>query len=184
MSTHMNTISRSAVIIGIGLLALPGCPLLDVEVDAEEVCLTYPNFQVPAVAGGQKHLNQSFVFDDLSAVKDIADLDANIEFVRANVRATSGIDNFNFIDAVHIVVASGDPASALPPMTMYDCDGDCAPEGDHLEIPAAVGNDAIKYLRSDSIKIDIDFEGDVPAIAWTADLDVCLKARAGYTLSP
>lgn len=180
----LNTFSRSAVVFGIGLLALPGCPLLDVEVDAEEVCLSYPNFQVPAVAGGQKKINQTFVFDDLSAVKDLTDLDANVEFVRAEVRATSGITNFDFIHAVHIVVSGGTADASLPPMTMYDCNGDCVPEGDRLEIPAAVGNDAIKYLRADSIQIDVAFEGDVPAVEWTADLDVCLKARAGYTFSP
>jgi hypothetical protein len=180
----MNPISRSAVMFGIGLLALPGCPLLDVEVDAQEVCLSYPNFQVPAAGTGETALHQSFVFDDLSAVKDITKLDANLEFVRAEVRATSGIQSFDFIHAVHIVVASGDPASTLPPMTMYHCDGDCAPDGDRLEIPAAVGADAIAYLRSSSVKIDLDFEGQVPAVAWTMDIDVCMKARAGYTVSP
>jgi hypothetical protein len=183
MSTFMNSISRFAVVFGVGLFALPGCPLVDLQVDAGEVCLTYPNFQVPA-SGGQTSIKQSFTFDDLSQFKDLTKLDANLEFVRAEVRATSGIDNFDFIHAVHIVVASGDPDSALPPMTMYNCDGDCAPEGDQLEIPAAAGNDAIAYLREKSIKIDVDFEGQAPNVAWTMDVDVCVKAHAGYTVSP
>jgi len=180
----MYPISRSAFVLGIGLLALPGCPLLDLEVDAQEVCLTYPNFQVPAAPTGQTSLNQSFVFDDLSAIKDITDLDASLEFVRAEIRATSGTQSFDFIHSVHIVVASGDPDSALLPMTMYNCDGDCVPDGDRLEIPAAVGADAIGYLRSNSIKIDLDFVGQVPTVAWTMDIDVCMKARASYTVSP
>jgi hypothetical protein len=185
MST-MTTISRSrsAVVLGLGLFVLPGCPLLDVEIDAEEICLTYPNFQVPALPGGQTSLSQSFVFDDLSAIKEIAELDSSLEFVRAEIRATSGIAGFDFVHAVRIVVSSGDPESELPPMTMYDCDGDCAPEVNRLEIPAAAGADAIAYLRSDSIKIDLSFEGEVPMVAWTMDLDVCMKARARYTVSP
>lgn len=183
MST-MNTISRSAIVLGIGLFALPGCPVLDLEVEAQEVCLTYPNFQVPAAPSGQTSIHQSFVFDDLSAVKEIADLDANVEFVRAEVRATSGITSFDFIQSVRIAVSSGDPDSNLPTMTMYNCDGDCAPDGDRLEIPAAVGADAITYLRSDSIQIDVDFEGQVPTTAWTMDINVCLKGRAGYTVKP
>jgi hypothetical protein len=178
----MNTISRSAVVLGLGLLTLPGCPLVDAEVDAQEVCLTYPNFQVPAVAGGDRSLQQSFVFDDLSSVKDLTKLDANVQFVRAEVRATSGIQDFNFIHSAKLVVSSGDPDSELLPMTMYNCDGDCVPDGDHLEIPAALGNDAIEYLRSNSIKIDVELKGNVPSIAWTMDIDVCLKARASYTL--
>jgi hypothetical protein len=180
----MHSISRSALVFGIGLLALPGCPLLDVQVDAEEVCLSYPNLDIPAVAGGQTTLDQSFVFDDLSAVHDVTKLDANLEFVRAEITATSGITSFDFIHAARIVVASGDPGTTLPPMTMYDCNGDCVPDGDKLEIPAAVGNDAIEYLRSNSIKIDLKFAGDVPSVKWTMDVNVCIKARASYSYSP
>jgi len=180
----MHTISRSVLLFGVGLLALPGCPLLDVQVDAEEVCLSYPNLEIPAAAGGMTSLDQSFSFDDLSAVHDIVKLDANLEFVRAEVTATSGITNFDFIHSVKIVVASGDPGTTLAPMTMYDCNGDCVPDGNKLEIPAAEGNDAIAYLRSSSIKIDLQFEGDVPAVKWTMDVNVCIKARAGYSYSP
>lgn len=183
MRNHVNTLSRSALTLGIGLAMLPGCPLLDVEADVPEICLNYPNLQVPATPGLMS-LKQSFVFDDLSAVHDLtSELDANLEFVRAEVRVTSGVENLAFVDAVHIVVASGDPDSALPPMTMYDCDGDCAPEGQKLVIPASLGNNAIDYLRSDSIVIDIDFQGEIPSAAWTMDIDVCMKARAGYTVS-
>ena len=180
----MHSISKSALVFGIGLLALPGCPLLDVQVDAQEVCLSYPNLEVPAVAGGQTMLDQSFVFNDLSAVHDVAKLDANLEFVRAEVTATSGITSFDFIQSAKIVVASADPGTTLPPMTMYDCNGDCAGDTDMIEIPAAIGNDAIPYLRGDSVKIDIKFEGTVPSVAWTMDVNVCMNARAGYSYSP
>lgn len=181
----LNTISKSAFVLGIGLLALPACPLLDVAVDAQEVCLNYPNLEIPAAPAGQSTLMQSFVFDDLSSVHDLTNkLDANLTFVRAEVTATSGIDNFDFINAVHIVVSSNDPGTTLSPMTMYDCDGNCDPLGDKLDIPAAAGNDAIAYLRSNSIKIDLNFEGQAPTVAWTMDVNVCVKAKVSYTLSP
>lgn len=183
MSTPVNTIPKSALVLGIGLVMLPGCPLLQIEADVPEVCLHYPNLQIETATGATT-LKQSFVFDDLSAAHDITDLDADLEFVRAEVRATSGIENFRFVEAVHVVVSSGDPASTLPPLTMYDCDGNCVPEGDKLVIPAAVGHDAIEYLKSNSIVIDLDFRGVIPAASWTMDVDVCMKARAGYTFSP
>jgi hypothetical protein len=179
----ITSISRSALVLGIGLGTLPGCPLLDVQADAQEVCLTYPNLVIPA-AGGEHALTQSFVFDDLSSVHDLTKLDANLAFVRAEVRATSGITEFSFVEAAHLVVSSGDPASTLPPLTMYDCDGDCAPDGNRLEIPAAVAANAIDYLRSNSVKIDLTFQGTVPDTEWTMDVDVCMKARAHYTFSP
>jgi hypothetical protein len=180
----MNTLTKSLLAFGVGIVALPGCPLVDVEADVPEVCLSYPNLQIPAQQG-LSSLKQSFAFDDLSKVHDLIDkLDANVEFVRASVRVTGGVDNLAFVEALHIVVESGDPGSALPPMTMYDCDGNCVPEGAKLEVPAAVGNDAIEYLRSDSIIINMEFRGQIPPTDWTMDIDVCLKARAGYTLAP
>jgi len=184
MRNHVNILSRSALALGIGLVMLPGCPLLSIEADVPEVCLSYPNLQVQTEKG-LSSIKQTFVFDDLSAVHDLTDkLDANLEFVRAQVRATSGVENFAFVQAVRVVVSSGDPDSELPPLTMYDCDGDCVPEGNKLEIPAQLGHDAIEYLKSNSIIIDLDFQGEIPASSWTMDVDVCMKARAGYTFSP
>jgi hypothetical protein len=183
MSTSVNILPKSALVLGIGLVMLPGCPLLQVEADVPEVCLHYPNLQIQTPPG-LTSAKQSFVFDDLSAAHDLTELDANLEFVRAEIRATSGIENFQFIDAVHVVVSSGDPASTLPPMTMYDCDGNCAPEGNKLVVPAALAHDAIEYLKSNSIIIDLEFQGEIPAASWSMDIDVCMKARADYTVSP
>jgi len=176
-------ITKSALVFGVGLGMLPGCPLLDVQVDAPEVCLSYPNLQIPGAAG-LSTLQKTFVFDDLSAVKDLAKLDGNLQFVRASIRATSGIDSFAFVEAAHVVVSSGDPASTLPALTIYDCDGDCAPDGNQLELPASAATNALDYLRTNSIVIDLDFEGQAPAVEWTMDVDVCMKVRAGYTVSP
>jgi hypothetical protein len=183
MTHPMIHLAKTALVLGIGLTMLPGCPLLTIEAEVEEVCLSYPNLEVTS-AMAQSSIRQSFVFDDLSAIHDLAEHDAHLEFVRATVRATSGIADFQFIRAVRIVVSSGDPGSALPPLTMYDCDGDCAPEGNELAIPAATGNDAIAYLRGDSVLVDLDFDGEIPAGTWTMDVDVCMKGKAAYTVNP
>jgi hypothetical protein len=177
-TTMINT--RSAVLL-LGLAVLPGCPLLDVEAEVPEVCLSYPNLsvQTPELPSA----TQSFVFDDLSKVHDIVKQEANLEFVRAQIRVTSGLDNLDFIDAVNIVVSSGDPDTKLAPLTMYHCDGDCAPEGDTLTLPAGAAHNAIDYLKEDSIKIDLEFHGRIPAASWTMDIDVCMKGRAGFQVA-
>ena len=183
MTHRMTTLSKSVLVLGIGLTMLPGCPLLTIEAEVAEVCLSYPNLQVTSPTA-QRSIKQSFVFDDLSAIHELAQQDADLEFVRAEVRATSGVESFGFVEAVHIVVSSGDPDSALPPLTMYDCDGDCAPAGNKLEVPASLAANAIEYLKSNSIVIDLDFQGNVPESSWTMDVDVCMKARASYTVDP
>ena len=179
----MTTLPKTFLVFGIGLAMLPGCPLLHIEAEVPEVCLSYPNLQFTSPTA-QSSIKQSFTFDDLSAIHDLAKQDANLEFVRAAVHVTSGVANLDFVKSVHVVVSSGDPGTTLPPMTMYNCDGDCVPDGDTLDIPAAAGNDAIAYLRGDSVLIDLDFEGEIPAATWTMDVDVCMKAKAGYTVNP
>lgn len=165
-----------------GLAALPGCPLADVSADVPDVCLTYPNLQLqtPAVSSA----TQSFVFDDLSKVRDLVKHDASLEFIRAELRVTSGLDNLDFVQSVHVVVSSNDPGTTLPPLTIYGCDGDCVPDGNALELPAGLAHNAIAYLQSNSIKVDLSFVGEIPAASWTMDVDVCMKGSAGYTFSP
>jgi hypothetical protein len=181
MSPTMTMLLRSAALVA-GLAALPGCPLIDAQADVPDVCLTYPNLQIqtPAVDSA----SQSFVFDDLSKVKDLVNHDASLEFTRAELRVTSGIDDLSFVQAFHLVVSTDDPASKLPPLTIYDCDGDCAPDGGTLALPAGVAGNVIDYLRTSSIKVDLAFEGRIPAASWTMDIDVCMKGSAGYTVSP
>jgi hypothetical protein len=182
----MSTMIRPAkflVVACAGLSLLPACPLLDVTADAEEVCLTYPNLKVPA-AGGETSLDQSFTFDDLSKIHDLTKLDANLEFTRAQIRATSGIADFSFIHSARLDVSSGDAASTLPTLTMYTCDGDCDPDGATLDIPADTVSNAVDYLRGDSVKIGVAFEGALPTVAWTVDIDVCMKASASYRVTP
>ncbi|HET9623047.1 MAG TPA: hypothetical protein VFP84_16860 [Kofleriaceae bacterium] len=181
MSIH--ALPRFLVLACAGLTVLPACPLLDVTADAQEVCLTYPNLKVPA-AGGETSLDQSFSFDDLSKIHDLTKLDASLEFTRAQVRATSGITDFSFIESAKLDVASGDPGSTLPTLTMYDCNGDCDPNGATLDIPANTVTNAVQYLRGDSIEIGVAFKGTLPSVAWTLDIDVCMTASASYSVAP
>lgn len=168
-------------LVGIGLAMLPGCPLLDVQADAGEVCLTYPNLHVPA-GGGQTSAQLSFEFDDLSNIHDLTDkVDANVELTRAEIHATSGISDFSFIQKVDLTVSSGDATSSLPPLAIVNCDGDCAPDGATLELPASQAQNVIAYLKGNSIKIDLAFQGDIPTTEWTMDVDVCMKAKASYS---
>ena len=180
MTPTMTKLLRSAALLT-GLAMLPGCPLVDVEVDVPEVCLTYPNLQVQTPA--QSSISESFVFDDLSAVHDVVREDASLEFVRAEIRVASGLDNLAFVDSVKIVVSSNDAGSTLPPMTMYECDGDCAPDGKVLKLSAGGARNAIDYLKQDSIKIDLDFHGEIPAASFALDIDVCLKGSASHSVS-
>ena len=75
----------------VGLALLPtGCPLLDVETDVQEACLTYKNIQVEAAPAGDTNLTQTFAFDDLGPIHALLDLDdgATVHFVSAKITDT------------------------------------------------------------------------------------------------
>jgi hypothetical protein len=166
------------------VFVLGGCPLLDVEVDVGEVCMTYKDFRVEGAAPGTATAtDQMFTFDDLGPVHELVDKldDADIEFTRATLRATSGITGFDFVHAAHLSIASGDPSSALPLLTVLDCDGDCLGDTGTLAVPASVQHDAVEYVRGDSLAIAVQLEGEPPTEAWSMDVDVCMNGRAAYS---
>ena len=123
------------------------------------------------------------MFDDLSAVHDVVDQDASLEFVRAEIRVAGGLDDLSFVDAVKVAVSSNDPGTTLPKLTMYQCDGNCAPDGKTLKLTAGDAKNVIEYLKANSLKIDLDFQGEIPAASWTMDIDVCLKGSASHSVS-
>src|SRR5262245_23661848 len=135
-------ISAPRFVFGIGLVTLvAGCPVLDVAIEVEEVCVTYPDVAVDGQPGALQ-VTRSFAIDDLDGIRDLVEHHADVEFVRAEVRAKTGVSDFAFVDAARVIIATGDAESALPPLTVYDCDGNCLPEGNRLSIPASLQQSA------------------------------------------
>jgi len=162
-------------------LLVTGCPLLDVETDVSEVCVTYAGVQIDGAS--ETSVQASFTIDELGQLNTFIDQDADLEFVRAEIRATDGTD-LGFVDAAEVSVAGGDPESTLPTLPVISCDGDCLPDGASLQIPATVQHSAVDYVRTGSLVIAVDLHGQVPAVAWTADVDVCMKGHFRYTVEP
>jgi hypothetical protein len=160
-------------------ILLGGCPLLDIETDVAEACLTYPDINIGA-GGGATKLEQSFAFDDLSGVHDLLDLDADVRFVSVKAHATSGVADLHFVDSAHVSIAT----DTMAPLDVYDCDGDCVPDGTGITVPAAVQTNALDYLKADSIAVDLAFVGTLPETAWTMDIDLCFSGHAHYAIEP
>jgi hypothetical protein len=176
-----------AVIGVVGLAFLSGgCPLFSVEAEIEEVCVVRSGIAVEAVDAGTTSISQQYDIDvaELEGLTDLVELDAELEFLRFEARATSGITELGFVDAAHVTVASGNPDAALPTLVAYDCDGNCPTDGATLVVPAATQNEAADYLASGSLVVDVEVSGALPSTAWTMDVAVCVKGRAKYTLEP
>jgi len=179
----MSTMFKSAAFASVVFL-LSGCPWFEVEIEIGEVCMTYADVRVEGVPGSTTGATtgQTFTLDDLSPIHDLLELDASLQFVRAELRATSGIADFGFVDAAHVTIASGDPESTVPTLAILDCDGDCLANGTTLEVPAAFQHEAVEYVQSESVVVGVDVVGVLPAESWTMDVDVCLRGKIRYAI--
>ena len=158
---------------------LAGCPLLQIEAEVSEVCVTYANVEIEGVAGDR--VQHSFTATDLGALQEFVDQDAELSFTRVAIRSGSA---FGRVDAASVTVASGDPEATLPTLAIVECAGDCVPDGATLDIPAAVQHSAVEYVKTGSLVVEMDLRGQLPAEAWTADVDVCMTGRFSYTVEP
>jgi hypothetical protein len=170
----------SLLALGLALAPLAACTLVDAHADVEDVCVSYLGVKVPAAAWGATSIDQSFAVDNLGDIQNLTTLVSDLEFIRAEARATSGITDFDFVNAAHIAVSSDDPSSPLPTLDVYDCDGNCVPAGDTLTVPSAVTSSAIAYVKSGSVLVDVVMIGQPPTAAWTMDLDVCFRGQLSY----
>jgi hypothetical protein len=170
---------RSLLLLGLVTL-VPACPLLDVQADVQEVCLTYRGVTIPGVPIGGS-ISQSFNFDDLQGAKDLADANAVLTFTRAEVRATAGVPSFSFVKSAALSIASGDPNSTLPTLSVFDCQ-DCGNPTTTLDVNDATTTPVQDYVKSGSLVVTIDFTGTPPANDWTVDVDVCMSGSIDYTV--
>lgn len=169
--------------MALALLA-PACTLAQVDATADEICLTYPDIAVAGPgASVSTAIAQSFVFDNLHTVHELMDAGVDLEFVRAQVR-TSSTDVLRGIQRASVGVASNDPGSTLPRLVAYACDGNCVEPDASLDLPADNVRDALAYMASGSLAVDVSASGELPAHAWTMDVDVCLRGHAHYAFDP
>lgn len=165
----------------VALALLPtGCPLLDVQTDVQEACLTYKDVHVDAAADGETTFHQMFAFDDLGPIHDVLAIDegAEVHFVSAKMTATSGISDFSFIHSANLSLST----ESMPELDVYRCDGDCLGADSTLAIPTTVQDNALEYLKGDSVAVDMAFDGEMPTTAWTMNVEMCFSAKAGYSL--
>jgi hypothetical protein len=175
------------VTFGLSLVTLAaGCPFLEVEAEMPEVCMTHRDVEVAGVpAEFAMGIDETFAFDDLSAFDELKDLDADLRFVSATIRATHGVGNLAFIDAASVQIASNNPDSTLPTRAIYSCaSGSCPAQDNALAIPVQDQDDALEYIRSGSMSISLQATGNMPTESWKMDVEICVAGRASYSFQP
>ena len=153
------------------------------QVEVTELCVPYDGVMVAGVAPGTTTLDHVFNYNKLSSIQALASAVQDLQFVRVDATTTSGVTSFDFVSAAHVSVASGDPTSPLPTLEVYDCDGDCVPDGSTLSVPSTFAQSAIAYVETGSLVVDLEIDGQLPVDDWTMDMDFCFSGELGYNAS-
>ncbi len=144
-----------------------GCPIASVEVDVSEVCVTR-DVEVGATDGTSA--TASFTVDDFGKLGELAGEDSEAQFT-----ALRFPDMRAQLTHAHALLASGNPDATLPALEVA-CDGNCAA----IEMPAALTANAVDYIRSGSLVVELELAGALPTEAWTAKVDVCMTGAFAF----
>ncbi len=173
--------SRTYASLVVGLLLLPACPLLDVQADVQDACVTYQNVSIDPMPQVTGTLEKSFTVSDLSALKDLADDGFQLGFARGDVRAVSGVSDFGFVQAADVLITSGSADSTLSAFD-FGCTN-CGSAASEVDFAPQGSADAQAYVETGSLIVTVELTGTPPAVSWTMDVDVCMTGTASYELN-
>ena len=170
----------------VAIVALPGCPVVDIEADVQQVCVTSTDLSVAAATtpSPTTAVAETISVDQLGLLHSLASDHFTLELVSAKTLATSGIADFAFVTSASVSIASGAPSSTLPTLDAFSCDA-CTKSGASVEVEptaAVAATNIAPYLATGSLVITVEMLGSAPEVAWSMDVDVCMTGSASYKL--
>ncbi len=89
----------------------------------------------------------------------------------------SSVANFDFIESLRVEVSGG----GGPPAELLNFqEGATQPMGENWFVNSDSTVDIAEYIEADDLQIKFEFAGALPAIAWTADMEICLTIAAEF----
>ena len=165
----------------VALALLAGCPVLDIQVDVPQTCVTYPGLQVGASASGSA-IDATVTDNQLGALQALATQGLVVTLVSGAVRAASGITDLGFVERAGITLASGSASSTLPSVDAFDC-GPCG-SGSAITLSPTSATDLAPYFAGGTVAVSVDLAGALPTVAWSMDVEVCVAGSGTRTYDP
>jgi hypothetical protein len=157
------------------------CTVASAQVDVTDLCVPYDGVNIAGVASGTTFVDHDWTFTKLGVLPELVQSVSDLQFVRIEAQATSGVSDLGFVQAAHVTVGSGNPDAMLPTVDAYDCSGNCVPDGSTLDVPSMLQTSAIAYIESGSVQVDLEVDGTLPVQAWTMDVQLCFRGDVGYS---
>lgn len=178
---------RRTILSAISFATLPlvsGCPLVDIEIDVPEVCISASSIEIAGV-GDLPDIEGEIVLE-----RSI-DITAQIHEMRASLAdlGTAGTlrlrsldvsiapsptapESLDFVRGLELVFVT--PNGTLPPLLAFDCD-DCPTTARTLDV-AVRPLDFLPYLDADVLHLDAAIRGDLPREPWSMSIDTCFRS--------
>lgn len=159
---------------------LSGCPILDVEAEVPDACIkTQREIQGAAL---DAPVNETLRYDDLEALGFLEeqDLDADVQINLIALRAVKTAD-LSGLRKVVVAARSGAEDSTLPVIEITRCENEsCRPENAEIILTSQTTASVLDYIRSGSIEVLLEIEGELPAADWELEAEVCMGAVVTY----
>jgi hypothetical protein len=169
----------------VALLLLAGCEpaLFTAKIDAPLVCVsgmrvTFPQASIEGTS--QEPLSASDLGTEV-----LDSFDFEVEVKEATLRPIGAMEDLDFVDSVGVKIAPVDPDSGLEPLDVLRLEH-AADEPSALYDRPTTPIDVTDYVTATAEGVIFSFALDVAepaAVAWEAEMDLCVHTSAGYTKS-
>jgi hypothetical protein len=158
------------------LLPLGGCPLLQIEAEVPEVCISRTDVDVPGSLG-QIETHVTVKLADIEALDEIKAGD-ELHFTSFSARPQGGGRELSGIQSAKVTLRGG----GMSPLVIFDCDGDCAAADGSISLTLSAEDNIAAYLQADDAAVEIELHGTLPLRDFKVDVNACLSAEVSRSL--
>jgi hypothetical protein len=175
--THVN---RSSTLLAVALLLpLGGCPLLQVEAEVPEVCVSRTDVTVPGSLGQL----QTKVRVDLSEIDGLSEIQGSDElhFISFSAHPQDSGLEFASIQSAKVTLRASE-ASGLPDLQVFACSGNCITSEGSLTVKSSTDANIADYLGDAEVSVEIELHGSLPLRDFKVDVNACLSGALTRSL--
>lgn len=171
--------TRSPALLTLALLLpLGGCPLLQLEAEVPEVCISRAGVTVPGSLA-QLQTRVKIALDDVDGLDQLKGGD-ELRFLTFSARPQGGGDELTGIQAATVTLVASD--ATLPPMEIFACAGDCTTADGALALDASTDANIAAYLRAAGAAAEVELRGSLPVRDFAVDVSACLSGEVTRSL--
>lgn len=171
---------RSPALLAVALLLpLGGCPLLQVEADVPEVCVSRTDVTVPGSLG-QLQTKVKVDLTNVDGLDEIKDSD-ELHFISFSAHPQGGGSELASIQSAKVTLLAS-AASGLPALQIFSCEGDCTSADGSLTVRSSTDANIADYLGDPAVAVEVELRGSLPLRDFKIDVDACLSGTLSRSI--